>query len=688
MKLPPVRSKTISLGGGVDQATAQEEVTEGKAIQAINFICGTSRGFERINGYERTAGGVALGSKPWHVLRVNSVSGLTVATTITTSSGGTFYILAVDSVANDLLIVNLSGSILKDATLTGHPGVSVTTAPLLRGVSNKQKHAEWSLISDNYYRASIQPVPGVGNVLGTFEFKGLYYAFRSNGSKVILYRGNGLSWDAVPMFRVLPFKNGVLAAGDITVGNVINGVTSGTVATVKKIIVNKGTYGVDASGYLVLAVSSGAFVANEAVSKGGITKLTASAADYAVSFDVGVNIFRTIEYNFFASSSTLCVYGCDGVNPAFEFDGVVLTPILLPTLVDAPEHNSPTYVTAHNNYLWLAFRGGSVQRSVLGAPLVWNSFLGAADYGLGFEVTGMVSIIDTVLIVSTEQQIRGFYGSSEATLQLKMIANDTGCVAGTSAVSIRPYVLTDMGLIRLDASQNYGNFESNTVSRAIWPTLSLNLENKKIIGVCVSRELSSYILYFDDGSGVIMTQDGMYADQTPPSFTTFKYAHAPTCVNACNGSGEVLLFGDKNGYVYRNNVGDNFDGAEMEYVLRLPFMNLGYSMVRLRFKHAVFSIISKGYSLLRFGYTLTNGESHTKSSRNVSIDSVLPGGYWGLSEWGNFSWGSPAIDQQIESIDGRGTNISILFYGKSAICSSFRLSSIKLMYILGRLDRG
>ena len=46
----------------------------------------------------------------------------------------------------------------------------------------------------------------------------------------------------------------------------------------------------------------------------------------------------------------------------------------------------PFDIEEHRNHLFLAFIGGSVQHSVVGEPIQFNGFLGAAEFGLGDEV--------------------------------------------------------------------------------------------------------------------------------------------------------------------------------------------------------------------------------------------------------------------------------------------------------------
>jgi hypothetical protein len=687
--MPQVRTATINMRGGLDVASPHNSISPGYVTEALNFEPVVTGGYKRIDGYERTHGNAVISSNKWYTLRVNNAALVTLNTVIiNATSGATAYAFAADLINNQIGITNVTGTFASGDMLSVSSAVLLSDA-IQNGCVDTSLMNQWRLLSDNYYRSSITPIPGVGNVLGLWCYKGVFYGFRRNGSTVVMYKSTGTGWVLVPFFRILKFDAGVLAEGDIAEGDTITGFTSGATAIVKRFVKNDGSYGTTASGYMVVSVTSGAFVDNELIKEGGVTRATANGADYAITLALGSNKFQFINYNFKASSDYFRVYGCDGVNPAFEFDGTVLTPILLPALPNAPLTNQPKYIAAHNNYLWLGFPKGSLQKSVIGDPLVWSGFLGAASYSMGDEITGIVSILDSVLMVTTKSGIIGISGLVEP-FDRKILAGNTACIDSTTAISIRPFVLTQKGIIRVDQSQAYGNFESSALSRLIWPTLEAAIQSKTIIGAGISRLKNQYKIYFSDGTGIILTQDALNADQSLPSFTTFKYTHKPTCISSVSVSDteDVLLFGDKDGYVYRENTGNNFDGQEIEYALRTPFESVGSPTVRKSFKRVEFDVNGGGYSDIRFSYELSYGQNHTVRSGASYINSIGLGGYWGVNNWSEFYWGAPIVSQKIQSITGTGHNISMLFYGKSATTDSFTLNSITLHYIPRRLNRG
>jgi hypothetical protein len=436
---------------------------------------------------------------------------------------------------------------------------------------------------------------------------------------------------------------------------------------------------------------SGVTTANVRLSTvaGGVIA-SCSLASYAIELITGSNKFRFINYNFMASTDTFYMYGCDGVNPAFEFDGSTITPILMPTLPDAPFNNAPKSITAHNGYLWLAFAKGSLQKSVIGEPLIWSGFLGAAEFGLGYEITDIVSILDTALMVATEKHIYVMAGKTELDFTLTLLSDNTSCLPNTAKVSVRPLLTTSKGIIRIDPSQNYGNFTSNSLSRMVQPLLDSWLSTKTLIGATISRTKNQYRLYFSDGTGIALTQDALYVDQKLPAFSTFKYGKTISCIASVDddSSAEISLFGDSSGFVYREFTGITFDGAAIPALMVTPFLSLGSKVARKAFKKIGFDISNSSPGDIQLSYCLSDGQAHTSKQPYDSVTTATPAQAWSETSWAGETVTIPIVDEKIISVDGTGHNIAVAISSNSTAMQPFLLSSFIFHFLPRRANRG
>ena len=83
--------------------------------------------------------------------------------------------------------------------------------------------------------------------------------------------------------------------------------------------------------------------------------------------------YEFVNANFGGSTAMRKMFGCDGVNKGFQFDGTTFTQITTGMASDVPQH-----VEFHKNYLWFSF-DASLQHSAIGDPLTWSAGVGAGD---------------------------------------------------------------------------------------------------------------------------------------------------------------------------------------------------------------------------------------------------------------------------------------------------------------------
>jgi len=675
-----VRNKIISLGGGLNLESPHLSIQEGQVIESENFEVDLNGGYSRIQGYERLDGRPKPSDAVWYLLTVDDASGVSTGAITGSDSGATANVVIIDG--NDLGITNLVGNFNTSDTFSG---ATVTVTETIEGQGDPLKFGTWELAAQNYYRDLITAVPGTGNIVGVWHYANNSYAFRSNGSVIKMYESSLSGWTEVVHYSILRFDAGVGADGDIVATTVIDGGTSGAQGTVKRVIVTSGTWGVDAAGYLVVDVTTGAFVDNEPIQVSAITKATTNGADETIEFTLGANKFDFVNYNFKGNDESIRMYGCDGVNYAFEFDGVLLTPILTGTPTDAPQ-----LVEAHKKHLFLSFDGGSLQHSGIGEPLIWSPVFGASELAVGDNITGIESITGDTLIIGTDRSIHALYGTSSADWNLSLVAPNSGDIGNTLDVLGSPFVVTKNGVTRIDAVQSYANFQSSTVSRLIKPLLDRLLEVDTLVGVSVSRAKNQYKIYFASGAGISMSYDQLFGQASLPAFAYFKFLHNPTAVASISteGANEVVLFGADDGFVYQELKGHSFDGQAIECALRTPFMHIGSPSIRKAFKRYDLELDVKRDASVRISYEFSYSQPHTSQSGLTNIEGIGGGGYWNSDNWDEFNWTADEVEQKIESMNGTGHNVSFLFYGKTATNAEYTINNINISYIPRRENRG
>jgi hypothetical protein len=307
--------------------------------------------------------------------------------------------------------------------------------------------------------------------------------------------------------------------------------------------------------------------------------------------------------NFYGQDEFEAVYGCQGVGPAWCFDGVRCTRIRtqLPPELDMPRH-----IARHGDMLVLGYFPGALIFSQSGNPFETRGEEGASSIEVGDRLTNLAPLAGDALIVvcqSSTWAIRGFTAES---MQKNPITTQRGGIEYT-AVDMGKYVLCDgLGVFMADAPEQFGAASRNYMSQLVHPWLSPRLQAKantesafiRPIAALNVRNKNQMRLYFWDGWILTMTLN------EPPEFTTQRYFEpaaaehtepAPWPVRAlCTGldsSGREHVFCSfygavKEGFVFEMDSGRSFDGAEIPARAHLNPLTLANSSQEKRYERA------------------------------------------------------------------------------------------------------
>lgn len=674
LNIPPtaVQFDYIQLQGGLDLVSPTLQIKPGIARDGINWEQSITGGYARIDGYERFSGKPNPSAANYLTLTLQITGSIEAGDTITGVTSGATGV--VTSVLEGLVAYTKSvGTFLQGETInvSGSPEAIVTE---LGGIGNS---ADWDAqqryLASNVYRADIAVVPGSGPVRGVAYFNGVTYAFRNNsgGTALGVYKSSGAGWVSVPMLYEIPFNTGVtqfLDGSTLTQG--------GVTATVRRTVLQDGEWGTNAQGrMLITAPAGGSFSAGAVTGSGNVT-LTGGATLIALSPGGRV---ETDVGNFGPGPR---LYGCDGVNRAWEFDGTYLMPINNGIGTDNPNH-----ILVHQGYLWLSY-GSSLENSGIGNPFDWTATGGASQFNMEETVTA--------LLRQPGDQSSGtmYVGLAHSTKMVYGFAPELNIVSFVDSAGAKPYtakrlagqtyVLDDGGVFSLSASQNYGNFSPASITMAIrpWTQERRNLATAALI----NREKSQYRVFYSDGFGLYVTvMNGKLIGAMPVLFPD-------EVMCACEGETpdgiETAFFGSDNGFVYRLGAGTSFDGAPIDHYLTLTFASQKNSRSRKRYRKA--SIEVQGSSFAQFELTYELGYGSDDPAQGFEPKQTALGlsvAYWDSFTWDQFTWDGRTLSPTDLELTGTAENIALRFAGGSPIFQPFTLNSVMLHYQPRRVMR-
>lgn len=681
--LPQVQSAYFQIAGGLDLQTPAISLPSGRAIDAQNYEPSTSGGYSRIEGFERFDGQSSPTDASYWTVDITLTGTVSVSDTITGStSASTAKVLAVES--GYLVLGALVGTfVLETFTVSAVVQGSITNLVVENGANTQQMHADYKLLSANNQRLNILTVPGSGKIRGVWVYKDVVYAFRDNagGTAGDMYKQTGAGWVQVSFGIEVQFTN---AVGQINVGDTVTqgGVSGVCVAA----LLRTGTWTAAGAGTLVFASLTGGSFAAGALQVSAVTKVTSSGASSQITRLAGGSngIIEFSNYNFTGSLNSEKMYGADGVNLGFEFDGTTYVPIRTGMATDTPYH-----VITWKNYLIYSFLG-SVQISSITSPYSWTVVTGAAEISTGSPVTGFLAQGGTQdgssLAIFTTSKTFILYGTSTSDFKLVPSSSDLGFRNNTmQLVGNDTYGLTARGLQKLSTTLSYGDFLYASVSFLI-QKLMLAKQGLSVSSTSL-KEKSQYRIYFTDGTGLIVGLTG----QKPNGIMPLNYGKVVRCITTATLSTgeEVTYFGSDDGYVYQESKGTSFDGETIESWVRLAFNHEKSPQMKKRFRRATLELSTEGYGEVNVSYDFGYGALFTQSSE-MQPDQEFNGGggYWDASAWDSIIWDGQFVENNTLQLSGTSENISLLFYSNRAQDSVHTLQGVTMMYTPRRLSRG
>jgi hypothetical protein len=646
----PQQATAIALGGGLDLVTPAIAASPGHAIAALNYepVAG---GYQRMQGFERFDGQV-------------------------------------------------SPTDAYDAVIGGGGTVSAAQAAMSAA------------------RAAIDPVPGVGPILGVWFFDGCVIAFRNKvgEAEAGMYRSSPTGWEEVEMpepgtgggggsgvgdeyttvyygtIEAYPsFGGNPPANGESIVGSTSS--ASGEVAEVSavKALTKNGL----SFERVALAINSSSFKQGERVTWPGAGSGVLSSF-YPVIITAGSPFaeeepeepeepvdpgpvlppngrYSFITHNFYGAADMRAMYAVSGVHPAISYDGDEVTVIRTGMTVDRPHR-----IAVHKQALVLGFPGGSTQISAVGSAGSFDPVLGASEIAIGDEIVDYIPNVQGALAILGANSIAMLYGNDATDYLLQTLSDEAGALPYTAEKMGTPIYMDNRGVRSLSTTQNFGNFRLGTISTRIQPLLdSLKAQGVTPSAACRVRTKDQYRLFFDNGYGLTFHMGGR-----DPQILPFNLGIAITSVCSIekDDTTEAVFAGGEDGYIYQLEKGLSFDGAPIDYYLRLSFNHAGAPQIWKRWHRVIADCESPAPATLRLSYEFDYGNSNVRP--NVADVFTMPtsGGQWDVSDWDEFTWDAPIEGQAESYLDGFGKTMSIMFAGSSATEPPHLLKSVTIFY--------
>ena len=375
-------------------------------------------------------------------------------------------------------------------------------------------------------------------------------------------------------------------------------------------------------------------------------------------------------YTFFRYNlaGTDFIVWADGSNPASKYDNTTVTDL---TGTGAPA--DPSIVTGFKDALFFAGMSSNPQELVFTAPFTDDDFSaanGAGTIGVDSPITGLVPFRD-FLYIFCEERIFRLAGNTIADFTVQPITREIGCSNGFTIQEFAGDVvfLSKDGLRTIAGTEKIGDVELGTISKPVQERFA-GVSDVDEFNSVVIPDKTQYRIFFSNASTPRNTTKGLICVRKINNyeFADLRGIRANSTDSIVVSGESIILHGDFDGFVYRQEKGNNFDGSDVTGKYRSPDFIMGDAGIRKRFQRVTINYSPEGLVnadlFLRYDYETGNAPRPAAYPFNsTSVVAVYGSSLYGTATYGGNI--NPIIRQPVEGsgfamalrVNERGTSI-------------------------------
>ena len=373
--------------------------------------------------------------------------------------------------------------------------------------------------------------------------------------------------------------------------------------------------------------------------------------------------YNFVNFNFDGTDKMIMV---DGANNASSYNNTSVTDL---NASGAPAN--PAFVEVFRSHVFFAGMSASPQELVFTAPFDEADFSASNNAG-SIKVDGVIKGIKVFresLFVFCEDSIFKITGSSSSDFAVVPVTRRIGCVDGFSIQEISGDIvyLAPDGLRTIAGTERIGDVELGTVSKTIQPRLD-NIDTDRISSLVI-RGKTQYRLFFPDDSGAATSgQPGIIGviKAGTEGGIGWEYADIKGIKPSCCASGfisgtETILHGGYDGYIYKQESGNTFDGTNIQAIYRSPDYTMGDAGIRKLMQRIIWNYDNDGTvnSKFRIRYDFNSSDVPQPAEYDLTTGAAIA--IYGLaaSTYGTAVYGSSGTPLVRQSVEGGGFTVAV-----------------------------
>jgi hypothetical protein len=348
----------------------------------------------------------------------------------------------------------------------------------------------------------------------------------------------------------------------------------------------------------------------------------------------------------------------DGANNATKYDGTTVTDL---NATGAP--SDPAFVVGHKDALFFAGMSSTPQAVTFTAPFTDDDFStanGAGTINVDSPITGLFPFRDQ-LFIFCEERIFKLVGNTIADFVLQPVTREIGCINGFTIQEVAGDLifLAKDGLRSVAGTEKIGDVELGTISRPIQRRFSDQTDVDEFDSVVIPDK-TQYRIFFSNANVTRGNTTGVIAVRKQQYEFADLRGIRPSCTDFIVSSGEsIVLHGEYDGYVYRQELGNDFDGSVITGKYRSPDLSMGDAGIRKNFQRVIINYAPEAAVnadlFVRYDYE----SPQVPRPAAYPFDTATVVAIYGTSVYGTATYGGQSNPLVRQPIEGSGFAVAL-----------------------------
>ena len=350
------------------------------------------------------------------------------------------------------------------------------------------------------------------------------------------------------------------------------------------------------------------------------------------------------------------------------------------------------FIASFKDHMFYAGKSTTPEEVVFSVPFDEDNFgSGAGSIRVDDTITGL-KVFRDALFIFCENRIFKLTGVSESTFVMTPVTRSIGCLNGDTIQEFAGDLvfLGPDGLRTVAATAKIGDTELGTISKNVQSIFDANIRDSARFESVVIADKTQYRIFF--------TKDGQ-AEGITRGVTCVKKADGyefseirgmkPTATDTLVIAGDVLvLHGDNNGFIQRQEKGNTFDGTAVLGKYRSSDLSFGDTGIRKHMQRVIVNYKPESAIAAELLVRYDNENSDSTRPNPYTLDSSEVAAQFGSALFSTaggavrFVFGGPSQPLIRQPVEGSGFSV-VLRINDSGESAPYSLKGFQLEYQLG-----